>query len=127
MKRGKRVVHGDKELVEKLGRNDRCPCGSGRRFQEVLYEVCALRAQETTTRRLVGHCRPGLVTLGLGIPAWMWWEKSNVFLAFSDATLAMTRFHPAIVDAILAVNLAIVLLLIRNWRYLRTLDVQVGA
>jgi uncharacterized protein YecA (UPF0149 family) len=26
------VVHGDKELVEKLGRNDLCPCGSGRRF-----------------------------------------------------------------------------------------------
>jgi len=33
-----RVVHGDKELVEKLGRNDLCPCGSGRRFQEMLYE-----------------------------------------------------------------------------------------
>jgi hypothetical protein len=34
--RGHRVVHGDKELLEKLGRNDLCPCGSGRRFQEVL-------------------------------------------------------------------------------------------
>ena len=30
------VVHGDKELHEKLGRNDLCPCGSGRRFQKVL-------------------------------------------------------------------------------------------
>jgi hypothetical protein len=39
VKRGQRVVHGDKDLVEKLGRNDRCPCGSGRRFQEMLYEV----------------------------------------------------------------------------------------
>jgi uncharacterized protein YecA (UPF0149 family) len=29
-------VHGDKELIEKLGRNDPCICGSGRRFQEVL-------------------------------------------------------------------------------------------
>lgn len=36
VKRGDRVVHGDKELHEKLGRNDLCPCGSGRRFQEVL-------------------------------------------------------------------------------------------
>ena len=36
VKRGVRIVHGDKELLEKLGRNDLCPCGSGRRFQEVL-------------------------------------------------------------------------------------------
>jgi len=34
--KGVRVVHGNKELHEKLGRNDLCPCGSGRRFQEVL-------------------------------------------------------------------------------------------
>ncbi|MDQ3560325.1 MAG: SEC-C metal-binding domain-containing protein [Pseudomonadota bacterium] len=33
MKRGDRVVRGDKELVEKLGRNDPCPCGSGRRLK----------------------------------------------------------------------------------------------
>jgi lysophospholipase L1-like esterase len=32
VKRGDRVVHGEKELSEKLGRNDLCPCGSGRRF-----------------------------------------------------------------------------------------------
>src|SRR5262252_2093771 len=36
VKRGQRIVHGDKELIEKLGRNDPCPCGSGRRFQAVL-------------------------------------------------------------------------------------------
>jgi len=36
VKRGLRIVGGDKELVEKLGRNDLCPCGSGRRFQELL-------------------------------------------------------------------------------------------
>jgi uncharacterized protein YecA (UPF0149 family) len=34
--RGERVVHGDKELLERLGDNDPCPCGSGRRFQAVL-------------------------------------------------------------------------------------------
>ncbi|MGV1755784.1 MULTISPECIES: SEC-C metal-binding domain-containing protein [unclassified Rhizobium] len=26
-------------MVEKLGRNDPCPCGSRRRFQELLPEV----------------------------------------------------------------------------------------
>jgi uncharacterized protein YecA (UPF0149 family) len=36
VKRGDRVVHGDVELMEKLGRNDPCPCGSGRRFQTLL-------------------------------------------------------------------------------------------
>jgi uncharacterized protein YecA (UPF0149 family) len=32
VKRGLRIVHGNKELREKLGRNDLCPCGSGRSF-----------------------------------------------------------------------------------------------
>jgi uncharacterized protein YecA (UPF0149 family) len=32
VRRGTRIVHGDKELSEKLGRNDLCPCGSGRSF-----------------------------------------------------------------------------------------------
>jgi uncharacterized protein YecA (UPF0149 family) len=32
VKRGTRIVHGNKELVEKLGRNDLCPCGSERSF-----------------------------------------------------------------------------------------------
>ena len=32
--RGLRIVHGDKELSEKLGRNDLCPCGSGKRFKK---------------------------------------------------------------------------------------------
>jgi len=34
VKRGLRLVRGgEKELVEKLGRGDPCPCGSGKRFQ----------------------------------------------------------------------------------------------
>lgn len=32
VKRGVRIVHGVKEFYEKLGRNDLCPCGSGRSF-----------------------------------------------------------------------------------------------
>jgi len=43
VKRGDRVVHGDKELIEKLGRNDLCPCESGRRFQGVLPSGRAAR------------------------------------------------------------------------------------
>jgi uncharacterized protein YchJ len=39
VKRGVQVVHGDKELSEKLGRNDPCPCGSGKRFKK-----CCLKA-----------------------------------------------------------------------------------
>ncbi|MGN6699436.1 MAG: SEC-C metal-binding domain-containing protein [Thermomicrobiales bacterium] len=42
MKRGYRVVHGEKELLEKLGRNDPCPCDSGRRFQDLLPAAWAL-------------------------------------------------------------------------------------
>ncbi|HKD79157.1 MAG TPA: SEC-C metal-binding domain-containing protein [Candidatus Angelobacter sp.] len=33
------IQGGMKDLREKLGRNDLCPCGSGRRFQEMLHEV----------------------------------------------------------------------------------------
>ena len=39
VKRGIRIVHGDKLLTEKLGRNDLCPCGSGKRFKN-----CCLKA-----------------------------------------------------------------------------------
>jgi uncharacterized protein YecA (UPF0149 family) len=34
VKRGVRIVHGDKELMEKVGRKDLCPCGSGKRFKK---------------------------------------------------------------------------------------------
>jgi uncharacterized protein YecA (UPF0149 family) len=34
VKRGLRIVHGNKELTEKLGRNDLCPCGSSKRFKK---------------------------------------------------------------------------------------------
>lgn len=39
VKRGLRVVHGDVELLEKLGRNDPCPCESGGRFQGMLHAL----------------------------------------------------------------------------------------
>src|SRR5262245_26454194 len=34
VKRGNRIVHGDKEFVEKVGRNDLCPCRSGKLFKK---------------------------------------------------------------------------------------------
>src|ERR1700761_1877296 len=48
VKRGNRVVHRDKELIEKLGRNDLCPCGSGRRFQTLLYAAGEVGWQSTS-------------------------------------------------------------------------------
>ncbi|MGB8698278.1 MAG: hypothetical protein WCD18_02580 [Thermosynechococcaceae cyanobacterium] len=38
VKRGQRIVHGDKELQEKLGKDDLCPCGSGLCFQKMLSQ-----------------------------------------------------------------------------------------
>jgi hypothetical protein len=39
VKRGLRFVRGgEKELIEKLGRHDPCPCGSGKRFQALLHD-----------------------------------------------------------------------------------------
>jgi uncharacterized protein YecA (UPF0149 family) len=39
VKRGVRIVHGDKLLEEKLGRNDRCPFGSGK-----IVKRCCLKS-----------------------------------------------------------------------------------
>lgn len=40
VKRGLRFVRGgEKELVEKLGRRDPCPCGSGQSFQALLPQL----------------------------------------------------------------------------------------
>ena len=53
VKRGDRTVRGGEiELHEKLGNNDPCPCGSGRRFQELLPQqrpLLTARAAMTTT------------------------------------------------------------------------------
>lgn len=38
VKRGVQIVHGEKQLEEKLGRNDPCPCGSTKKFKN-----CCLR------------------------------------------------------------------------------------
>jgi hypothetical protein len=38
VRHGEHVVHGVKELIERLGRNGRCRCGSGRRFQVMLLD-----------------------------------------------------------------------------------------
>jgi SEC-C motif len=49
VKRGQRFVHGGVELVEKLGRNDLCPCGSGKRFQALLHAVGVLLTVHSAT------------------------------------------------------------------------------
>ena len=74
VKRGQRIVHGDKELIEKLGRNDPCPCLSGRRFQSLLSDAERLLLTESTTNARrnpnsgIGCCQQGeeLLSSGLG-------------------------------------------------------------
>jgi hypothetical protein len=39
--RGDHQVHGNKDLIEKLGRNELYPCGSGLRFQTLLSAICS--------------------------------------------------------------------------------------
>src|SRR5687768_14195608 len=43
VKRGRQVVGQGKELEEKLGKEDPCPCGSGRRFQGLLPQQRQIR------------------------------------------------------------------------------------
>ncbi|MEI2782007.1 MAG: SEC-C metal-binding domain-containing protein [Candidatus Competibacter sp.] len=53
MKKGYRVVRGNKELFEKLGRNDPCPCKSGRLFQAVLPQARPLLTDRDATNTFV--------------------------------------------------------------------------
>ena len=48
VKRGDRIVHGTKRvaLVEKLGRRDLCPCGSGRRFAKCCRNSGSFRRRQ---------------------------------------------------------------------------------
>jgi uncharacterized protein YecA (UPF0149 family) len=47
VKRGVRIVHGTKELSEKLGRTDLCPCGSGKRFKKCCLKKGCFRWRES--------------------------------------------------------------------------------
>jgi len=47
VKRGVRIVHGNKELSEKLGRNDLCTCGSGKRFKKCCLDSGSFRRSES--------------------------------------------------------------------------------
>jgi hypothetical protein len=59
VKRGERGVMTPlgvlKEFVEKLGRNDLCPCGSGRRFQSLLLEDRPVLTGRTATNTPVEY------------------------------------------------------------------------
>lgn len=57
VKRGDRSLRGGElELIERLGNNDPCPCGSGRRFQELLPEWRELLTGSAATTTY-GHSR----------------------------------------------------------------------
>jgi SEC-C motif len=46
VKRGVGVVDGNKELVEKLGRNDLCPCGSAKRIKKCCRNTGCFRRRQ---------------------------------------------------------------------------------
>src|SRR3546814_6414742 len=57
VKKGRRVVHGHKELTEKLGRNDPCPCGSRRLFQRLLLRQGQVLMESTVMTTFAENIR----------------------------------------------------------------------
>jgi hypothetical protein len=60
VKRGDRIVGSGTELIERLGRDDPCPCGSGHRFPPLLPQHGPLRRHAGRHLR----ARPSAVTPG---------------------------------------------------------------
>jgi SEC-C motif len=74
VKRGLRFVRGGAvELVEKLGRNDPCPCGSGKRFQGVLPIIGPVSMG--WSGMTIGGSEGELE--GPPIPSWRSWCENN--------------------------------------------------
>ena len=82
MKRGLRFVHGgEKELVEKLGRKDPCPCGSGKSFQALLPQLRPVSTAQSA--RIIGAtegwCRRQQDLPDTGQPnGWPAWSRMPV-------------------------------------------------
>jgi hypothetical protein len=53
-----RTVRGDKELLEKLGRNDPCPCGSSLSFQTLLPAQRLLLTGHSAMTTSASDCAP---------------------------------------------------------------------
>ncbi|MEW6435877.1 MAG: SEC-C metal-binding domain-containing protein [Pseudomonadota bacterium] len=90
-----RVVHGDKELVEKLGRRDPCPCGSGRRFQRLLphlASVSSIRIITSASNEPPAFTRGRLILFCLGRgryfcgAGWLWAAWACAWAAWACAT-----------------------------------------
>jgi len=69
VKRGVRIVHGDKLLEEKLGRNDLCPCGSGKRSRRAACHEAAFDGvnRHDFFQRMNNKCSHSSWTFG-----WRW-------------------------------------------------------
>jgi SEC-C motif len=92
VKRGQRIVHRDKELIEKLGRNDPCPCLSGRRFQSMLSDTeRLLLTGSTTNARRSFHCGIGCGQQdGIGVMPRTCWRWSLVAVEISSKPMHRT-------------------------------------
>jgi hypothetical protein len=66
VKRGVRIVNGNKELIEKLGRNDLCPCGSGKRFKKCCLRMGSFRRRQSRLLLSGNSCLPGPLQSGAG-------------------------------------------------------------
>lgn len=60
-------MHGDKELLEKLGRNDPCPCGSGKRLKKCCLRLGCTTAHSATTTN--DNCKTSQVS-----ETWLVWR-----------------------------------------------------
>jgi hypothetical protein len=67
VKRGVRIIHGNKELSEKLGRNDPCPCESGKCFRRCCLKSGCFRRREPGSLLLGNRNRPAGMKSGQAI------------------------------------------------------------
>ena len=70
VKRGERIVHGDKELAEKVGRNDPCPCGSGKRFKKCCRNSGCFRRRQPGLLLSENEAEDDVMELVNNIPVW---------------------------------------------------------
>ncbi|MEI7685087.1 MAG: SEC-C domain-containing protein [Planctomycetota bacterium] len=97
VKRGVRIVHGNKELDEKLGRNDLCPCGSGKPFKKCCLDSGSFRRSESASL-LLGNDRTS--PLGSESRAVFRSQEPSGSSTIMDATAnanTSTELHPWVV------------------------------
>ena len=68
---GKKVFYNERGDVMKVGRNDPCPCGSGKKYKEVLRKVDAPRGYSLPVQQYV-HTFSGSMPMASSMPSSDW-------------------------------------------------------